>query len=545
MATQAQHGWGRSATIAVTLLAAGLGMAIPIVVAIILSARQGRETEMRLVSSYANESLRRSESTSDQALQATDALYATQAADPCSDSNLAVMRRFDLSSNYLQAVGYVANGRLVCSSLGREGTDLDLGPVDYVTPLGVRMRTNVRFPFDDAHTYVVAERHGYAVILNKDISFDTVTNEPDVSFAFFSSFNGHIMAAHGFISPGWIGAPQRAAPPRRSVRTFLDGSYVVAVALSDRYYLGAIAALPASYVAAPTRSTAMVLLPVGLAVGIALVYVMLRLLRQQAALPAMLRTALKRGEFFMAYQPVVDLQTGACVGAEALLRWRRANGEMMRPDLFIPAAEDAGMSQDITQHVARLVGRDLRGCLAHAPQFHIAINLTAIDLESGYTIDLLRRLARELQAGPGSLIAEVTERGLLKRELAQQVVRSLRESGMSVAIDDFGTGYSSLAYLESFEIDFLKIDKSFVDTLNLDAPTSQVALHIIEMAKSLNLRMVAEGVETQAQAAFLREHGVQYAQGRFFSEPLPVDELLRRALRRLPEAVRLPAALAG
>jgi len=297
------------------------------------------------------------------------------------------------------------------------------------------------------------------------------------------------------------------------VTTFVDRGCAVAVVRSDRYYIATIAALPVSYMLAQTRATTKILLAAGLLAGIALALITLYLARMQMAMPAVIRTALKRREFFLHYQPIVDLRTRQWVGAEALIRWRRRGGEMVRPDLFIHVVEDAGMIQRITQHVVKLVARDVKDLFKRRPDFHIAINLSSDDLRADSTIKLLRQLVSDTHAAPGNLIVEVTERGFIKREPAQRIVRALRTGGIRVAVDDFGTGYSSLAFLESFELDFLKIDKSFVDTMNLDTPTSQVALHIIEMAKSLNLEMIAEGVETEAQGQFLCERGVQFRAG--------------------------------
>jgi sensor c-di-GMP phosphodiesterase-like protein len=519
-----------------TLIALMAAVAIPVLLAIGLADRQARDTELSLVTGYAKDVLHRSETTSDQALMASDSLAAGHPADPCSDANIAIMRKFDLSSSYLQAIGYVADGRLVCSSQGRDAGGLALGPVDWVTPMDIRIRLNVKFPFDPVTTYLVAEtRDRYAAIVNKDLPLDATTNEKDVSLSAFATFNGRVMASHGYINPKWVGRIATGLPSEPSVNTFVDDGHAVAVVVSNRYYVGAIAALPISYVRAQTRATAAVLLPVGVIAGIVLAIATLHMGRLQLAMPAVLKTALKRQEFFMLYQPIVDLRTQQWVGAEALIRWRRRGGEMVRPDLFIPVAEDAGLMQRITQRVVELVRRDVEDLFVRHPQVHIAINLTSADLHAQSTIGLLSRLVKDTQAAAGNLIVEVSERGFVKPEPAQKILKELRANGIRIAIDDFGTGYSSLAFLESFELDFLKIDKSFVDTMNLDTPTSQVALHIIEMAKSLNLEMIAEGVETEAQAQFLRERGVQYAQGWLFGKPMPMTELLGRLVKPAKE----------
>jgi sensor c-di-GMP phosphodiesterase-like protein len=519
----------KSFATAMTMLAALLVVAIPVVLAIYLADRQARKTELSLVTGYARDVLHRSETTSDQILSATSSLLEAQAADPCSDSKIAIMRKFDLASSYLQAIGYVVDDHLVCSSQGRDAGGLALGPVDWVTPSGVRVRINVKFPFDPATTYLVAEtRDGYAAIINKNLPLDATTSEKDVSLSSFATFNGRIMATRGYINPKWTGRRWPALPAELSVSSFVDDGYVVAVAVSNRYYVGAIAALPLAYVRAQTRSVAAILLPVGMAAGIALAIAALYLSRLQMAMPAVIKTALKRNEFMLHYQPIVNLRTQQWVGAEALIRWRRPTGEVMRPELFIPVAEDAGMIQRITQRVVELLARDIGDLFIRHPDFHIAMNLSSADLQSESTVGLLRRLIADTSAARGNLIVEVTERAFVNREPARKIIHDLRAAGIRVAVDDFGTGYSSLAFLESFELDFLKIDKSFVDTMNLNASSSQVALHIIEMAKSLKLEMVAEGVETDTQAQFLRERGVQYAQGWFFGKPMRMDELVFR-----------------
>jgi sensor c-di-GMP phosphodiesterase-like protein len=477
---------------------------------------------MARVLAYAWDVQNRTDSTTEQILVAFQQLLDTHATDPCSESQVALMRALDLSSSYIQAVGHVENGVLVCSSLGPAGSGWALGPVDLVTQRGAIVRINVRIPFAPNAVFTVVERDGYAAIINKSLPIDATTAEKDVSLATFSLDNGRVLAERGLVRPQWV---QKLG--NRPYATFAEDGYVVAVVRSSHYRTGALAALPVAYIDKQMRDLALVLVPAAFAGGLLLAFAVVYLVGMQVSMPAMLKSALRRREFFMLYQPVVDLRNGSVIGAEALLRWRRGNGEMMRPDIFIPVAEEAGLIGQISERVMRLVAHDAAALFKSRPDFHLAINLSASDLHAERTMGLLYQLIRDTGAEPGNLIAEATERGFMQADVARRMIGRIRASGVRIALDDFGTGYSSLSYLETFDIDYLKIDKSFVDKIGTEALTSNVVVHIIEMAKAMNIRMIAEGVETEAQAKFLRERGVHYAQGWLFGKPMPLADIFR------------------
>lgn len=242
--------------------------------------------------------------------------------------------------------------------------------------------------------------------------------------------------------------------------------------------------------------------------------------RHRLSLTTELRDSLANGQIDAQYQPIVDLVSGKCVGAEVLARWTREGGESVEADTLISVAEHAGLVPRITLAMLDATLRDLGRLLRTQPHIRVNLNLAPEDLESEEFAEALARRVREADVPARSIKLEITERALVNSAETRRLIQMLRGQGHEIAIDDFGTGYSSLSYLEDFELDTLKIDKSFVDAIGTTAVTSNVIYHVIEMAKGLDLDTVAEGVETEDQARWLRAQGVLYAQGFLFSRPL-------------------------
>jgi len=253
-------------------------------------------------------------------------------------------------------------------------------------------------------------------------------------------------------------------------------------------------------------------------------FAVLRYSRHHLSLPAELRDAIGGGQLSAVYQPIVDLASGCCVGAEALARWRRDNGDAIGPDVFVPMAEESGQATDLTLAVLRVVLAELGDLLRKDPGLVINLNLSGSDLASPRFSQALAEMLQAAKVAPASIKLEITECSLLNTSHVSEHISALRALGHRIAIDDFGTGYSSLAYLENLELDTLKIDKTFVDGIESHAVTSSVIGHIIEMASSLRLDIVAEGIESPHQARWLREQRVTFGQGYHFSQPLAAEQ---------------------
>jgi diguanylate cyclase (GGDEF)-like protein/PAS domain S-box-containing protein len=263
-----------------------------------------------------------------------------------------------------------------------------------------------------------------------------------------------------------------------------------------------------------------------------------------------LRHALTRGEFFLVYQPTINLVSGTITGLEALIRWRHPTRGVLDPAAFIPIAEDCGLIIPIGEWV-------LREACAQAQQWHaadlkfetMAVNISAVEFRSDRFFDGVCRILRTTGLEPRYLELELTETAVMRDfEATSIVLRALSAMGVGIAVDDFGTGYSNLSYLKRFPINTLKLDRSFIHDLPESADVGTIVSSVIRMAHCLHLQVVAEGVETLQQLQFLQAHDCGEGQGYYFSEPVDPNEcrsLLQLTKQRWFRQFRLPALRAA
>ncbi len=243
---------------------------------------------------------------------------------------------------------------------------------------------------------------------------------------------------------------------------------------------------------------------------------------ERQSLESGLRRALEREEFLLHYQPKVNLETGDITGVEALIRWRQPDRGLVPPSQFVPIAEDCGLILHIGRWVLREACRQARAWQdAGLPPVPVAVNVSAVEFRDKGFVEGVRAILSETGLEARYLDLELTEGVLMEDgESTAAVLRTLKMMGVHLAVDDFGTGYSSLSYLRQFPIDVLKIDKSFVHQISGDPNDSAIVSAVIDMGKNLKQRVVAEGIETQEQLAFLQARHCAEGQGYLFSRPL-------------------------
>lgn len=505
----------RKQVIILATLLALVGVAGPLAVTFFVSWNFAVSAEDERLQLFSQLALDRSTMTF---ISAAKALHKFEhlSVKPCSEEHIRQMRLVTVTTQNIEDIGYIENGLLKCTAGGPAPNHIKQYLVDFTLPDGVGVSVGVipEFGGDKTMTSLYYKSHMVMIASGR---FADVVLEPDVQLAVLTSAGKLLGTLHdpdlemvnAIVKTG-AGTQKKGA-----IFSVLRDSGLVSVAIEPR-----------SKIIAQLRREQMMLLPLGLLSASLIVAAIVILSRRRLSPLGELKKAIELREFVVHYQPIMELKTGRCVGAEALVRWQRPSGRVMGPELFIPLAEDSGLILAITDQVVDAVVREMKNILVTYRHLHIAINLSVRDIKTGRILTVLEKALHDTGIHPQQICLEATERGFMDISAALGTITKARELGYTVAIDDFGTGYSSLAYLQGFPLDALKIDKVFIDTIGTDAPTSSVTPHIIDLAKTLELKIVAEGIETQAQADYLAMREVDYGQGWLFAKALPAPAFL-------------------
>jgi len=500
----------------ITVLLIAITASISIFLSLIIAHNQAVSKETKHLREITSGVLMRMSTTRQQFANVVNYFSPVAEKEACLPQQVQKMQEFNVSGFFLQGVAHIRDNKIVCSSISELLDGMALGDPYRIEPDGTKVWSNIKIAdWQDRHL-VIFERSGWAIMFVPSHAIEALDNSK-VAIGVFSIQSHRLYTGKGEIATEWLERYQG-----KQALTFIDKTrqMLVYIAPNQLNVTAVVAAIPLKDINDDIVTFIQILIPLAIIVGLLLGGLFVYMQRTRYSTKSAILRALANDEFYLEYQPIMHLHHNTCVGAEALIRWRTPDNTFISPDTFIPAAETAGVICQITQRVFELVAKDMRNAFHTHPEFHVGINISSHDIRSGKLLSLIQTLTKSSGATGNQILIEVTERGFLDDDEALTTIKDIRDCGVRVAIDDFGTGYSSLSYLTKFQLDYLKIDKTFVDSVGTDAVTSHVAFHIIEMAKTLQLDMVAEGVETQAQANILHERGVKYVQGWLFSKSL-------------------------
>ncbi len=442
------------------------------------------------------------------------------------NNTLTTLRQAVFLDRYVQAIGVRRGNMLLCTSerlyeKPEPILDANLPPLPALGSVAVQPPAERGFPTKSlVIVYTFADGLGIEGLIDPQLFsefFDYYARESDCRV--FVEFDGSKLLTD-FGGDG-IAAPKRVDLNILNSIQWLDGQ-LVRVNRSDKYPIYTVTAADASVVRARMTRSAVEFTLAGIAVSALLSGLVIRVAKRAQSLEADLREAVKFGEIDVHYQPLINLDNGQCVGAEALMRWQHPRRGMIPAGEFITIAENTGLIVPMTELILKKIAASIGPMMRRDPKLHIGINLAPQHFANTRIVDVVNAVTKK-DIPASQLIFEITERGLVADEnsVARTVMVALTGPGSKLAVDDFGTGYSSLSYLQRFPLDYLKIDKAFVDGIESDTTSSGLVDQIIRIANSLDMEIIAEGVEQPYQAAYLKAHGVHYAQGWFFGRPMP------------------------
>lgn len=295
---------------------------------------------------------------------------------------------------------------------------------------------------------------------------------------------------------------------------------------SNKYPIAIRVMAPTSESIKIWKKTSFTFLPLAIILSLIFTVILWRRQKRQRQRQDEIRRGIAKGEFSVYYQPIYNARSQNCIGVETLLRWRRSNGQWIKPDIFISTAETEGMIIPLTRHLFDLVAADIAGWKV-APGFHLGLNVAAEHLQHPDFVADVRNFAQKIASYRLNITLELTERTLIGNgaEVIQRL-HQLRKDGFSISIDDFGTGHCSLSYLQNFPLDFLKIDRGFIHILSSPDEEAPILDAIISLSHRMKLGMVAEGVETIEQLAYLKQRGVVFIQGFLYAKPMSSESFI-------------------
>lgn len=514
-----------------TLVIASLvfSVLLPTLISIWLANYQAEANFVKELGNYLSRVMIRTARVIEQSKQALSQLQSSKDI-PCGRQHIAEMQRIAVASPYVKEVIYTHNFKPLCTSQESHSDGKAFPPPLRITHDGYNVWLRPQSVSQRHHYMIVLGVGHYLVVIDSSSLVDEISfGDISADAAMMDSTNKLVFAGSKVLNQH----VRQLLETHHSVPLEYDGSVYITKQLPGQG-ITIVAWSALKPLSDRRHQQFLIWLPTGIIISIISSYLVIRLLRRIQSPKSRLLDALNSRHFVIHYQPIIELDTGKIVGAEALARWPQADGSILSPDVFVPLAEQTGLITQLTLQVIAKVFEDMGHWLHLHPEQHISVNIAPADLKSGSILISLAKMLKKWNVKSHQIAFELTERGFIEPKEIAPAIAAFRHAGHVIYIDDFGTGYSSLSYIQELDVDTLKIDKSFVNVFGHKSVTP----YIIQMAKSLNLSIVAEGIETEQQLSWLRAHGVQYGQGWLYSKALPRVEFILWADKRLQQDSR-------
>jgi sensor c-di-GMP phosphodiesterase-like protein len=442
----------------------------------------------------------------------------------CSDAEIAYFREMVFRSEYLKDAGRILDGKIVCSATeGRLNRSIGQFRASARQKDGTIAYSNL-LPLKDAHLKRPGLQLGTAYVVLGSNSPTTLDSVPMHLIVTTKDGGGQQPGAPSADAAGG------KAPDLTTERTVRFGDTLYATRCSNLYATCLTSSATVPEALSGEKMTVIESMMLGCGAGALLGIAFSMMYRRSRNQEQQLRRAIAHDHLHVVYQPIVNLATGRIVGAEALTRWTDEEGNEVDPEIFIKIAEEHGFISEITRTVVQRAVRDFADTFKNRPGFRLSLNVAAADLVDPKFLPMLDEQLKRAKVKAKSLVIEITERSMANSVQAMDTIRSLRRMGHSIHIDDFGTGYSNLDKLLYLWADTIKIDKAFTRVIGTESVTVAILPQILEMARSLNLEVVVEGVENERQANYFFPTQEQriFGQGWLYGRPVPAAEFITK-----------------